>query len=364
MAENVPEKYRLRALLHDAAEAYLGDIPSPVKMHLPDFIKLEKIVHKAICKRFGIKIKIPRLVKEADRLLLGCERREGMKFIEDGWGNIGLGSKDITPQFWTPEQAKREFLIAFESYTKNSITSISSIEPTNFTVAGIDGTNNGWVVALWNGPGSAAELTNLSDIQALDRLRQQTQTIAMDVPIGLLDKAQTGGRACERETRKLIKRKSSVFSSPVRGALEAEGYAQACTINRQSSDDAIGLSQQTFHIIPKIREVDAYLRTSTQEGIFEVHPELCFHMMSQGKVTVSKKKTEGRKERENALTAAGFIEVTVLVKSARAHGAKADDVLDALAAAWSAWRIATGEAERYPATPAYDSTGLEMAIWG
>ena len=364
VAENVDDKYRLRALLHDAAEAYLGDIPSPVKQHLPDFVKLEKAVHKAISKRYGIKAKIPRVVKEADRLLLACERREGMKYIDDGWGDIGLGTEDVMPQFWDPEQAKREFLAAFERYTKASPTSISTTEQKNLTVAGLDGTKNGWVVALWSGPGTTARLTSISDIQALNGLKEQAQAIAIDVPIGLLDKAKAGGRVCERETRKLISRKSSVFSSPVRGALKAEDYAQACKINQQSSDDAIGLSQQTFHIIPKIKEVDGYLQQYSQEGVFEVHPELCFHLMSPGTVKESKKKLGGRIERENALTAAGFIGVSKLVKSANAHGAKADDVLDALAAAWTAWRIAANEAVRYPAVPVYDGKGLDMAIWG
>ena len=63
----------LYALLHDAAEAYLGDLPSWVKKHCADYRKFERRYIKAIMTRFGLPIKMPSMVKEADDWALTVE---------------------------------------------------------------------------------------------------------------------------------------------------------------------------------------------------------------------------------------------------------------------------------------------------
>lgn len=55
------------ALLHDAAEAYLGDIPSPVKKLLPEFKAIEDNILKVILTKFGLEPKIPKEVELADK---------------------------------------------------------------------------------------------------------------------------------------------------------------------------------------------------------------------------------------------------------------------------------------------------------
>ncbi len=54
------------ALMHDAAEAYLGDMPSPFKEFLPDYKKLEEKFLKVIFKKYNINTKWKKLVKEID----------------------------------------------------------------------------------------------------------------------------------------------------------------------------------------------------------------------------------------------------------------------------------------------------------
>jgi len=44
----------LIGLLHDGSEAYLGDMPTPVKIYLPDFAALEDKVQSAVYKQFGV----------------------------------------------------------------------------------------------------------------------------------------------------------------------------------------------------------------------------------------------------------------------------------------------------------------------
>jgi 5'-deoxynucleotidase YfbR-like HD superfamily hydrolase len=73
VASIVPAEFRLHALLHDAAEAYVGDIVTPLKRLVPLFSLIETRVHRAICRQFRITEEIPVCVLEADRVALATE---------------------------------------------------------------------------------------------------------------------------------------------------------------------------------------------------------------------------------------------------------------------------------------------------
>jgi uncharacterized protein len=83
----VPYKDALAALLHDAAEAYLGDVSSPLKQLLPEYKVIERRVHAAIFERFGLDPELPASVKEADLIALSTERRDLMPNTDphDAW---------------------------------------------------------------------------------------------------------------------------------------------------------------------------------------------------------------------------------------------------------------------------------------
>lgn len=67
--------FRLHGLLHDAAEAYLGDVMGPAKALLPDYQRLEALVMQAISERFNLfwSSEANEHVVEADRAVLGAE---------------------------------------------------------------------------------------------------------------------------------------------------------------------------------------------------------------------------------------------------------------------------------------------------
>lgn len=73
VAEMVPPELAKVALLHDAAEAYLVDLPRPVKRMMPDYRAAEDVVWRAIAARFGLPIDIPAAVKAADEDALATE---------------------------------------------------------------------------------------------------------------------------------------------------------------------------------------------------------------------------------------------------------------------------------------------------
>lgn len=81
----VPAEHALEALLHDAAEAYCKDIPTPLKALLPDYNGIELSVELAIRRTFGLPIAMQPCVKHADRILLATERRDLMPADDTPW---------------------------------------------------------------------------------------------------------------------------------------------------------------------------------------------------------------------------------------------------------------------------------------
>lgn len=67
------EHEQLAGLLHDASEAYLSDLPSPIKKQFPDVKAAEENVQEAIFKRFGLPWPMPQIVHDADLACLIVE---------------------------------------------------------------------------------------------------------------------------------------------------------------------------------------------------------------------------------------------------------------------------------------------------
>lgn len=73
-----PPELAKQALFHDASEAYLGDVSTPLKSMLPDYVALEAKIQHAICEAMGVPHDLDPRVKEADRLALEIEYRRLM----------------------------------------------------------------------------------------------------------------------------------------------------------------------------------------------------------------------------------------------------------------------------------------------
>lgn len=117
LANAIPEQ-KLWALLHDASEAYLVDVPRPVKPSLTGYDVLEDAIMLQVAARFDLKpFTIPRIVKDYDFRMLVDEKAQNMK---DGphWGSIdGLEPVGVRLRFWDPGEAERRFLWMFEDLT-------------------------------------------------------------------------------------------------------------------------------------------------------------------------------------------------------------------------------------------------------
>jgi len=225
-------------------------------------------------------------------------------------------------------------------------------------VIGADGARGGWIVASVSLDASeSAELIDITYTAHISAaLTDEVAILAVDMPVGL---PGSGARVCDREARALLRPHGSrVFPAPVRAALDhIDDYAAACHVSRMVS--GVALSKQAWHLLPKIREVDAI---ADDPRIHECHPEVAFALMNGSTVAASKKSATGAAERRALLRTA--LALPADWTPPRLPGA-ADDVLDALACAWSAVRIARGESitlGRSDGVVPRDSRGRPMRI--
>lgn len=232
------------------------------------------------------------------------------------------------------------------------------------SVAGVDGTPGGWAVVIID-----AEQLIVQKVIALSNLfddHPDLKIVAVDVPVGLLERYEKGGRACDREARKLLgkHRRSSVFPAPIRATLMAKSWEDACALSRNSAPQGKAINKQTFAILPKIREIDVLLQTRIElrAVVREIHPEVSFAQLSGRPMINPKSSKAGQEERRIALTRV-FPNLVEVEDAGRKQGLPIEDIFDATVACWSASRIATGIGRRLPETAKIDSAGLPMVIW-
>jgi predicted RNase H-like nuclease len=233
---------------------------------------------------------------------------------------------------------------------------------------GVDGCKNGWFCVS---PGDNGDWSYrvIKDAKTLGEYAAHASSVLIDIPIGLLDKG-TEERQCDKEARRLLrpKRSSSVFPAPARQTLQAVSYEQAQQFNRSSIGR--GLSQQSWNIVPKIREIDDLLssKSSLQGVVRECHPELCFWALNgNNAMRYNKKKEEGRHERLDVLENY-FAPCHELFEQASSQYLRRqvalDDIIDAMVCAVTA-KYGYNNYTTVPALPSKDTRGLpmEMVFW-
>jgi 5'-nucleotidase len=123
VSDIVPVEFKLDALMHDASETYLVDVPSPLKQALfgEQYREVEGRLMNVIAEKYGFNPEMPQAVRHADAVLLCTEARDllGASPEQELWGpwlTEQALSQKIEP--YSPSEAKKQFLHMFHLYTK------------------------------------------------------------------------------------------------------------------------------------------------------------------------------------------------------------------------------------------------------
>lgn len=109
VALNVPLQFRPAALLHDASEAYICDLPRPIKHNVVGYKEAEDKVMAAIFAKFNLKLPLPKIVKEVDNRILFDERDTLMGDPPAPW-DFEADPLGVQLRAWLPEDAEQAFL--------------------------------------------------------------------------------------------------------------------------------------------------------------------------------------------------------------------------------------------------------------
>lgn len=119
-ANTIDTYYQREFLLHDAAEAYTGDMNSPLKQMCPDFKTIQNNIDAAIRKKFHLSCYISSAVMYMDLRMLATEKRDLMKVTLDKWQCIEGIPPIITeiPATFCPniDSIYRQFMATFKFY--------------------------------------------------------------------------------------------------------------------------------------------------------------------------------------------------------------------------------------------------------
>lgn len=99
------DEHKYNGLMHDASEAYLMDIPSPIKQHLANYKEIEHRLMTVLADVFKFQYPLPEGVKDTDKLMLELE-----------WCNIMIPDGTERIDCWDQYRAKENFLTAYKLY--------------------------------------------------------------------------------------------------------------------------------------------------------------------------------------------------------------------------------------------------------
>ena len=87
VSQHVPPQYAFEGLMHDAAEAYLGDRVKPLKLMMPGYDEFEDRIDRVIRAKFGLSLVKSQAVKDADYRAVLTERRDVLPHnLKVDWG--------------------------------------------------------------------------------------------------------------------------------------------------------------------------------------------------------------------------------------------------------------------------------------
>ncbi len=219
-------------------------------------------------------------------------------------------------------------------------------------LAGVEPCPGGWLVVSGKLQGVSLfpePPQVLSTITEVLDSRPPYEIIALHAPIGLPTGHTPGGRACDREARKLLgqRRGAAIMSPPTRSVVyDVSGEGLSAVVRAQ---------------LARIREVQRDVASYHQRSVYEVHPELGFYQLNDDAPLKFAKRTHLGIDERLGLLRARMPGLERVVDNIPA-GVKLPTVLDACVDLWTARRIAARAVARLPEVPEWNEDGLRMEL--
>jgi predicted RNase H-like nuclease len=221
-------------------------------------------------------------------------------------------------------------------------------------VAGVTPCGSSWLVAPAKLQGTIFAPEEPQLISPFSEVLDQRPTfavLALNAPVGYLDQATSGGRACDREARSILgpKRGSSIQSAPVRSPTNELEFLP-------DHLDAISMT-----LLPRYREVAEEMAPFRQRTVYEVHSDVSFYELNDGTPLQWPKNTQKGIEERKAILEMKFPAGNRILSS-DLPGVSMAHLLDVAVFVWTARRIFARAAVRIPREPEWDEQGLRMEI--
>lgn len=217
-------------------------------------------------------------------------------------------------------------------------------------LAGVEPCPGGWLVVSGKLQGVSLfpePPQVLATIAEVLEARPPYDIVALHAPIGLPGERTKGGRACDRQARKLlgVRRGAAIAAPPTRSVVyDVSGEGLSAVVRAQ---------------LARFREVQRDVASYHQRTVFEVHPELGFYQLNDDEPLKFGKRTHLGIDERLGLLRARMPGLERVVDNIPA-GVKMPTVLDACVDLWTARRIAARAVQRLPEVPEWNEDGLRM----
>lgn len=111
-----PDDLKKEALLHDATEAYLIDLPTPLKNMFANYRELEDKIDLIIREKFNLPLRQTPMIKTIDKRMLMTEKGQLMDKAPMGWAITNNPYPNFDIKCWEPQQAYNQFMTAWNSF--------------------------------------------------------------------------------------------------------------------------------------------------------------------------------------------------------------------------------------------------------
>jgi 5'-deoxynucleotidase YfbR-like HD superfamily hydrolase len=121
VSQLVPPEHAFAGLMHDAVEAFVGDMAKPLKDLLPEYRAIEHAIEAVLFQQYGLPLPMHRSIKEADIVMLATEQVALMRNRDDWQYTRGRTPADIEIVPMPPAQAERLFLDRYGELTGRTL---------------------------------------------------------------------------------------------------------------------------------------------------------------------------------------------------------------------------------------------------